>query len=187
MTNRLLTCIALLSAPALAEACSCVDLTTEEQFDLAEHVFVARVRALEDLAPEAVYEGQDESYRSRFDYGIRVQVVVVEEIKGHPASVPLKTGYPGGCSFGFDIGETYLVSVGDDGEASSCSLVRRFPLAGCPAQNALARLRARAFDGATPLKLPTDFSEPMDPKFVEAIVAGADPRSFPPKRCDGAE
>jgi hypothetical protein len=152
---------ALSPATAATDTCTCEAQGDDQRFDAAPHVFVARIRSLEDVAPMGWYEmARDLTWQPAegVDYGLRARFATLASIKGNAGAVPaLVTGYGGSdCGVMLMPGTTYLVATGSDGHVDRCSLVRRFELVNCVGVELLERLRARAADGTTPLAWPSN-------------------------------
>lgn len=152
-----------LSAPAApgADTCTCEITGDDERFDAAAHVFVARIRSLEDVAPMGWYEmARDLEWQPAegVDYGLRARFTALATIKGNAGAVSsLGTGYGGSdCGVLLMPGSTYLVAADGDGHVDRCSLVRRFEVVNCVGVGLLERLRARAADGTTPIAWPAN-------------------------------
>jgi hypothetical protein len=183
--------LALVALPAqAADTCTCEMLGDDERFDAAAHVFVARIRSLEDVAPMGWYEmARDLAWQPAegVDYGLRARFIALSSIKGNAGAVPaLVTGYGGSdCGVMLMPGTTYLVATGSDGHVDRCSLVRRFELVNCVGVELLERLRARAADGTTPVAWPSNDHALgyYDARVGDLIDTVADPYSLHAADC----
>jgi len=186
----------LLSGAAIAAArdtCTCELQGDDERFDAAAHVFVARIRSLEDVAPMSWQElARDLTWQPAegVDYGLRARFTSLATLKGNAGAVPaLVTGYGGSdCGVMLMPGTTYLVASDADGRVDRCSLVRRFELANCTGVELLERLRARAADGTTPIAWPSNDHALgyYDARVGELIETTADPYSLHAVDCEAA-
>ncbi|HWT16820.1 MAG TPA: hypothetical protein VN581_13665 [Patescibacteria group bacterium] len=146
----------LAACGTLAQACSCTIGSADASFDRAEHVFVARITQIEDIASMSRWKfaQQDEDWDPEVgvDYGLRMRFEVETTIKGDPRSLPhLVTGYGGGdCGVPVLPGGYLLVATDPRGEVRYCSLGRELRLLNCADIEWLDRLRKRAADGTTP-------------------------------------
>ncbi len=183
--------IALSCVSQWAAACSCVNSTAEQRFDQAQHVFVARIRSVEDIASAPMYvlarkRGEDWDPEPGRDYGLRARFVVEKRIKGDARLVDsLVTGYGGGdCGVDLRPGRTYVIATGHEGGVGICDFTRAFEVRGCDDVEMLASLVARASDGVTPLNLAAaENSGVFDATFDEALRAGAEPYELTPENC----
>ncbi|HET7845004.1 MAG TPA: hypothetical protein VFL14_12695 [Xanthomonadales bacterium] len=175
-----------------SDTCTCETRSDEERFDLATHVFVARIRSLEDVAPMTWQEmARDLEWQPAegIDYGLKARYTSLATVKGNAGAVPaLVTGYGGSdCGVMLMPGTTYLVASEADGHVDRCSLVRRFELVNCTGVALLERLRARAADGTTPIAWPSNEHALgyYDAKVGDLVDTVADPYSLHAVDCAG--
>lgn len=154
---RIFIGVLLAACGTLAQACSCQIGSANASFDKADHVFVARITQLEDLAPmtrwKFAQQDEDRDPKVGVDYGLRMRFEVEATIKGDPQSLPqLVTGYGGGdCGVPVLPGGYLLVATDQRGEVRYCGLGRELRLSNCAEIEWLSRLRKRAVDGTTPV------------------------------------
>jgi len=97
-----------------ATACSCILLTLKQQFDMAEHVFVARIENMQ----------KTESRPSHPQWrGILGEFTVQQTLKGKPNTLQaIETGFgQGDCGVSLVAGHTYLFFTDKTGSVDICS------------------------------------------------------------------
>jgi hypothetical protein len=187
---RILMGLLLMACGMPVFACSCQIGSANAAFDKAEHVFVARITALEDIAPMTRWKfaQQDEDWEPEVgvDYGLRMQFEIETTIKGDPESLShLVTGYGGGdCGVPVLPGGYLLVATDQRGEVHYCSLARELRLANCVDIEWLDRLRKRAVDGTTLVAFqPLSVRDVKSGTLLELMEAGRNPFELTGEDC----
>ncbi len=102
-----------------ASACSCILLSDKQQFDMAEHVFLARITHIQETTSRPSHP----QWR-----GMLGEFKVEQILKGKPAILQtIETGFGhGDCGVSLTVGHTYLFFTGKTGSVDICTGSRKF-------------------------------------------------------------
>jgi hypothetical protein len=123
MSNRLTIAIFLGFLSSLwiqnTYACSCVQLTLKEQYQMAEHVFVGRITKAREIKSRSVNPNWK---------GVLGEFQTLQTLKGNPVALQnIETGYGhGGCGVTLTVGQAYLFFADRLGSVDICTGSRTF-------------------------------------------------------------
>ena len=125
-------------------ACSCMQLTLMEQYQMAEHVFVGRITRTREIKSRSVNPNWN---------GVIGEFQALQALKGNPAVLQnIETGHGrGGCGVTLTVGQTYLFFIDKSGSVDICTGSRKFTSGTPEDEKTLKELKAFATQHAKPL------------------------------------
>ncbi|WP_124946506.1 hypothetical protein [Sulfurirhabdus autotrophica] len=120
-----------------ASACSCILLNEKQQFDMAEHVFIARITHIQETKNRPSHP----QWRGKLG-----EFNVEQILKGKPAILQtIETGFGrGDCGVSLTVGHTYLFFADKTGSVDICTGSREFDSSTQENQTLLKKLEGYA-------------------------------------------